>query len=148
MLCSVLPSDEVSSRCHEIVFADRFSAAQHDEFYVLRQPSSAMLDTAPDMSEHEANTERLIVQSTSMKHSEGGWPKDVDSTEPTDVNRYRKKAEKVCSSFSHRKARIPLEKCVLDIHVYCPGRRVQERCESSRPRDLTLHEAEQHNRYL
>ena len=31
--------------------------------------------------EHEANTERLITKHTSMRHVEGGWPKDVDFTE-------------------------------------------------------------------
>lgn len=46
------------------------------------------------MSEHEANTERVVVAHTSMRHVEGGWPKDVDFTEPTDVTRFRKKAEK------------------------------------------------------
>jgi hypothetical protein len=29
-----------------------------------------------------------------MRHVEGGWPKDVDFTEQSDVNRFRKKAEK------------------------------------------------------
>ena len=29
----------------------------------------------------EANTERLITKHTSMRHVEGGWPKDVDFTE-------------------------------------------------------------------
>ena len=29
-----------------------------------------------------------------MRHSEGGWPKDVDFTEQSDVTRFRKKAEK------------------------------------------------------
>jgi len=29
-----------------------------------------------------------------MRHSEGGWPKDVDFTEQSDMNRFRKKAEK------------------------------------------------------
>ena len=45
-------------------------------------------------SEHEANTERLITKSSSMRHVEGGWPKDVDFTEQSDVSRFRKKAEK------------------------------------------------------
>ena len=35
-----------------------------------------------------------MVQNTSMLHREGGWPKDVDPTEPADTNRFRKKAEK------------------------------------------------------
>lgn len=29
-----------------------------------------------------------------MRHLEGGWPKDVDFTEQSDVSRFRKKAEK------------------------------------------------------
>ena len=45
-------------------------------------------------SEHVANTERLITKSSSMRHVEGGWPKDVDFTEQSDVSRFRKKAEK------------------------------------------------------
>jgi dynein intermediate chain 2 len=40
------------------------------------------------------NTERLILKSTSMRHTEGGWPKDVDPSEQADVARFRKKAEK------------------------------------------------------
>lgn len=45
-------------------------------------------------SEHEANTDRLITKNSSMRHVEGGWPKDVDFTEQSDVSRFRKKAEK------------------------------------------------------
>lgn len=45
-------------------------------------------------SEHEANTERMITKTSSMRHVEGGWPKDVDFTEQSDVQRFRKKAEK------------------------------------------------------
>jgi len=62
--------------------------------YVQRNPCTFTNDTCPHMSEHHANTDRLVVQSTSMLHREGGWPKDVDPTEPADVNRFRKKAEK------------------------------------------------------
>lgn len=29
-----------------------------------------------------------------MRHIEGGWPKDVDFSEQSDVSRFRKKAEK------------------------------------------------------
>jgi len=67
---------------------------EHDVSYTVRNPSVAMLDTSPHMSEHEANTERLIVKASQARHYEGGWPKDVDYQEPTDVARYRKKAEK------------------------------------------------------
>ena len=46
------------------------------------------------MSETEVNTDRVVTTSTSMRHTEGGWPKDVDVTEQSDVTRFRKKAEK------------------------------------------------------
>ena len=45
-------------------------------------------------SEHYANTERMVVKTSSMRHVEGGWPKDVDFTEQSDVSRFRKKVEK------------------------------------------------------
>jgi len=43
--------------------------------YIMRNPSIACFDTAPQMSEHYANTERLVTKSSSMRHVEGGWPK-------------------------------------------------------------------------
>jgi dynein intermediate chain 2 len=46
------------------------------------------------MSESECNTERLVTKSSSMRHMEGGWPKDVDPSEMSDMQRFRKKAEK------------------------------------------------------
>ena len=62
--------------------------------YIMKNPSVSNFDTAPSMSEHEANTERMITKNSSMRHVEGGWPKDVDFTEQSDVTRFRKKAEK------------------------------------------------------
>eukprot|EP00595_Chromulina_sp_UTEXLB2642_P001995 CAMPEP_0196762078 /NCGR_PEP_ID=MMETSP1095-20130614/1431_1 /TAXON_ID=96789 ORGANISM="Chromulina nebulosa, Strain UTEXLB2642" /NCGR_SAMPLE_ID=MMETSP1095 /ASSEMBLY_ACC=CAM_ASM_000446 /LENGTH=578 /DNA_ID=CAMNT_0042112387 /DNA_START=85 /DNA_END=1821 /DNA_ORIENTATION=+ len=62
--------------------------------YIMRNPSITNFDTAPNMSEHEANTERLVTKNTSMRHVEGGWPKDVDYTDHNDVSKFRKKAEK------------------------------------------------------
>lgn len=62
--------------------------------YVQRRPMITKLDTTPSMSEHEVNTERLITKNSSMRHVEGGWPKDVDPTEQSDVQRFRKRAEK------------------------------------------------------
>ena len=62
--------------------------------YVKRNPSTLELDTQPKMSEHEVNTERIVLKHSSMKHTEGGWPKDVDPTEQSDVQRFRKKIEK------------------------------------------------------
>ena len=53
-----------------------------------------MVNTVPDRSESEINTNSIVMKNTSMRHSEGGWPKDVDFTEQSDVTRFRKKAEK------------------------------------------------------
>lgn len=42
----------------------------------------------------QVNTERFKYTSVGMFHQEGGWPKDVDSTEKEQTTRYRKKVEK------------------------------------------------------
>jgi len=65
-----------------------------DKNHRQREPTVTEFDTTPHMSETEVNTERVVVKSSSMRHTEGGWPKDVDFTEQGDVSRFRKKAEK------------------------------------------------------
>jgi len=40
------------------------------------------------------NTERFETGSRGINHTEGGWPKDVNSQEVEQVTRYRKKVEK------------------------------------------------------
>ena len=40
------------------------------------------------------NTESHVVASKGVLHKEGGWPKDVDSTDVEHKLRYRKKVEK------------------------------------------------------
>jgi dynein intermediate chain 2 len=42
----------------------------------------------------QVNTDRIVLKQSSMRHVEGGWPKDVDPTEQSDVARFRKKTEK------------------------------------------------------
>jgi hypothetical protein len=66
----------------------------YDGSYIQRNPTSTSVDTTPHCSETEVNTERIITKNTSMQHIEGGWPKDVDFTEQSDVKRFRKKVEK------------------------------------------------------
>jgi dynein intermediate chain 2 len=66
----------------------------YDDYYIQRNPTSTLVDTTPNYSETEVNTERVVMKSTSMQHIEGGWPKDVDFTEQSDVKRFRKKVEK------------------------------------------------------
>lgn len=42
----------------------------------------------------QVNTETIDFASTGMNHTEGGWPKDVSTTEDDQKVRYRKKIEK------------------------------------------------------
>ena len=81
--------DEPATIINSVQSTDSFN-----DHYVTKNPSVVELDTTPDMSEHEANTERLVMKTTSIRHLEGGWPKDVDYTEQADTQRFRKKAEK------------------------------------------------------
>lgn len=63
-------------------------------YFVPRKESHAEIQSVPEYSEHEANTEHATYVSTGMQHSEGGWPKDIDCTDMEQTLRYRKKVEK------------------------------------------------------
>ena len=82
-------SDQDARILHTIPQTDEF-----EDDYIPRNPVCTTVDTCPTYSEHETNTDRLVTKASSIRHAEGGWPKDVDPTEPADVQRYRKKAEK------------------------------------------------------
>ena len=66
----------------------------YDDDYQIRTTTTTGTDNTPQLSETEVNTERVVMKNTSMQHKEGGWPKDVDFTEQSDVKRFRKKVEK------------------------------------------------------
>jgi len=40
------------------------------------------------------NTSRILHRNIAVSHMEGGWPKDVNTQEPENVARWRKKLEK------------------------------------------------------
>ena len=40
------------------------------------------------------NTVRFATEHRGINHLEGGWPKDINSLEPDQTTRFRKKAEK------------------------------------------------------
>ncbi|GBG59136.1 hypothetical protein CBR_g32153 [Chara braunii] len=69
---------------------DQVLAAEHME----RNPCTVSLQLVPEMSEHEANTDRVVYATQGMLHFEGGWQKDVDPTEMDQKVRFRKKVEK------------------------------------------------------
>ena len=52
------------------------------------------LDTKPILAQYTANTERKTFINQGMTHIEGGWPKDVDASEPANVQRFRKRVER------------------------------------------------------
>eukprot|EP01112_Ceratiomyxa_fruticulosa_P014830 TRINITY_DN4297_c0_g1_i3.p1 TRINITY_DN4297_c0_g1~~TRINITY_DN4297_c0_g1_i3.p1 ORF type:complete len:588 (+),score=110.60 TRINITY_DN4297_c0_g1_i3:166-1929(+) len=62
--------------------------------YVTRSPSTQSVQAGPMMSEHWVNTDRFASRTQGMLHLEGGWPKDIDSSEVEPKVRYRKKVEK------------------------------------------------------
>jgi dynein intermediate chain 2, axonemal len=81
---------------------DVLSSAEFEDEYITRGPSIAELDTTPMMSEHACNTERTVHKSTGMRHSMGGWPDNIDSTDTDQVSRFLKKCTKVCRPFHVR----------------------------------------------
>lgn len=62
--------------------------------FVERDPNSTEVQCVPDMSEHEINTERFVLNNQGILHTEGGWPRDIDVSEAEHTIRYRKKVEK------------------------------------------------------
>ncbi|GAX76954.1 hypothetical protein CEUSTIGMA_g4401.t1 [Chlamydomonas eustigma] len=76
------------------MFADIRPNEEHAKDYLPRNPIITVSQCVPEMSEHEANTEAVILASKAMNHIEGGWPKDIDCSEAEQTIRYRKRVEK------------------------------------------------------
>ena len=83
---------------------ETIQGTDHGGNYVPRSPLTTGLDTVKYCSEHSAQTDTAVVLPSSAQHTQGGWPKDVDFTEPADTARYRKKAEKVRPILSFARA--------------------------------------------
>ncbi|KAJ3291402.1 Dynein intermediate chain 2, axonemal [Borealophlyctis nickersoniae] len=62
--------------------------------YIERKLSVCEVQSVPEKSEHEVNTESLAFTNRGILHIQGGWPKDVDPTDVEHTIRYRKKVEK------------------------------------------------------
>jgi dynein intermediate chain 2 len=62
--------------------------------YIEKSPCVTTVQIAPEMSEHEVNTQAATFQSKGMVHLEGGWPKDIVFDEVEHTIRFRKKVEK------------------------------------------------------
>lgn len=85
------------------MLADIRPNEDHGKEYIPRNPVTTVTQCVPEMSEHDANTNAVILVNKAMSHVEGGWPKDVDYTEAEHTIRYRKKVGLVgCRHDSHR----------------------------------------------
>ncbi|KAJ3144254.1 Dynein intermediate chain 2, axonemal [Irineochytrium annulatum] len=62
--------------------------------YQERNPCQAEIQSVPEKSEHEVNTESFAFTNRGILHIQGGWPKDVDPTDVEHTIRFRKKIEK------------------------------------------------------
>jgi dynein intermediate chain 2 len=63
------------------MLADIRPNEEHVKECIPRNPIISVTQCVPEMSEHEANTEAVILKDKAMNHMEGGWPKDIDCTE-------------------------------------------------------------------
>jgi dynein intermediate chain 2 len=55
--------------------------SQNDQ-YVRRDPNRMVLTNIEKMSQHGVNTDIVPTGNKGMKHTEGGWPSEIDPTEP------------------------------------------------------------------
>ncbi|XP_068621454.1 dynein axonemal intermediate chain 2-like [Battus philenor] len=62
--------------------------------YILRNPVHQFTQNTLPVSEHHVNTIRAEYTNSGANHAEGGWPKDVNVTDPEATQRYRRKIEK------------------------------------------------------
>jgi len=109
----------------------------YDDDYEQRNPVVTGVDTTRHWSETEVNTERVIIRNASMRHTEGGWPKDVDFTEQSDVKRFRKKVEKDEDYQYSMKSLFPMvQKCIKQnntVNIYEEYFDAKETDHSSEP---------------
>lgn len=74
---------------------DSIAPAPRDQRdYILRNPVHQHVQHASRCSEHAVNTVRAEYSTTGANHPEGGWPKDVNISDPEATQRYRRKVEK------------------------------------------------------
>lgn len=84
-----LLSDQAAQLCMDI---DPEPGLKDD--FIEKNPVDMAIQYAPEMSEHEVNTERYETENRGMNHTEGGWPKDINPAEVEQTIRFRKKVEK------------------------------------------------------
>ncbi|ESN93763.1 hypothetical protein HELRODRAFT_88238 [Helobdella robusta] len=76
ILCDIKPDPEIS------------------QSFIDRDPVDRGVQCTVEQSVQEVNTERRKMETKSVNHVEGGWPRDVHYYDPDQVARFRKKIEK------------------------------------------------------
>jgi len=67
---------------------------ESQENFMEKNPCVLEMHCIPSKSEHAANTNITQFKEQGMAHVEGGWPRDIDPTEPDHKIRFTKKIEK------------------------------------------------------
>lgn len=62
--------------------------------FILRNPVDRATETPRQMAASVCNTESTESDSKGLLHAEGGWPKDINSLDPEQTVRYKRKIEK------------------------------------------------------
>lgn len=62
--------------------------------YIVRPQSDETVQCSPTLALSTCNTDNLIFTTKNIKHTEGGWPRDVNCLDTEQVARHRKKIER------------------------------------------------------
>jgi len=62
--------------------------------FLTKTTCTGRIQCAPFTSEGATNTEKFVLENRSMFFNEGGWPENVDCTDPEQTARFRKRTEK------------------------------------------------------
>eukprot|EP00656_Telonema_subtile_P058101 TRINITY_DN973_c0_g1_i1.p1 TRINITY_DN973_c0_g1~~TRINITY_DN973_c0_g1_i1.p1 ORF type:complete len:235 (-),score=41.14 TRINITY_DN973_c0_g1_i1:45-749(-) len=75
----------------EEIFPDE---EHRDQTFITRKTCLGHAQCGPTASATVSNTPRFVQQTGFMYHNEGGWPSNVDCTDPEQTARFRKRVEK------------------------------------------------------
>ncbi|CAH0723375.1 unnamed protein product, partial [Brenthis ino] len=67
---------------------------KEQNLFCLRNPVHQGMQTSGTLSEHYVNTKRIILHDQGINHAEGGWPKDINSTDEEATTRHRRRFER------------------------------------------------------
>eukprot|EP00920_Eleutheroschizon_duboscqi_P010791 GHVT01025409.1.p2 GENE.GHVT01025409.1~~GHVT01025409.1.p2 ORF type:complete len:530 (-),score=33.06 GHVT01025409.1:4698-6110(-) len=115
------------------------------EAFVQKNPRTLVIDNIPELSEHSISTERVSVTSRGVRHTEGGWPKEVASSEHQETSKWRKRLDKdpafvaAVKQLTTEASKQIAENNTLDLfEEYFVGEEVQYKCETLSAKTLML----------